>query len=143
MIEGVFGPQPTGEEAPSSKDPRYVFQIPVHMRIIHAFIITMIMPRLTNWDRVMCADAEILYEVINRRLVDTPQLLLYAMQCSSGNTKDPVVLPHLVRPILDYLHLECPPVDDEERIGRIFVPNDLQKLVFHADLNWKTPPPSP
>ena len=34
-------------------------------------------------------------------------------------------------------------MDDEERIGRIFIPNDLQKLVLHADLNWKTPPPSP
>ena len=39
--------------------------------------------------------------------------------------------------------MECPPVEDEERIGRIFVPDDLRKLVYHADLNWKTPPPSP
>ena len=112
------------------------------MRMIHRFVVTMIMPKPGNLDCVTCADAEIIYEVINRRLVDTPQLLLYAMQCSSGNTKDPVVLPHLVRLILEYLHLECPPVEDEVRIGRIFVPSDLQKLVLHADLGRKIPPPS-
>ena len=89
----------------------------------------------------MSADAEVIFKVINRRVVDTPQLMLYSMQCSSGNTKDLVILPHLVKPILDY-HMCDSTQDDPVKIRRIFLPQDLHKLILHSNLAYVTPPPS-
>lgn len=142
VIEGVFGSPPSEDEKKKRKYPRYVFEILVFMRIIHSFIVTMIQRRPDYWDCVTCFDVEILYEVINGRLVDTPQLLLYALQCSINNTQAPMVVPHLVKPILDHLGLEST-MEDPVTLGKIFQPQDLKRVILHSNLAYVTPPPYP
>ena len=53
-----------------------------------------------------------------------------------------MVLPHLVKPILDFQL--CDSIqEDPVTIGRIFMPTNLQKLIRHSNLAYITPPPSP
>ena len=55
---GIFGEKLAKERR--KKDKWFVIDLPVHLRIVHAFIVTSITPRSTALDRVNPADGEIL-----------------------------------------------------------------------------------
>jgi len=140
IIVGLFGEKLAKERR--KKDKWFVIDLPVHLRIVHAFIVTNITPRSTALDRVNPADGEILWEVKNRRRVDTAQIVLFGMQCSTENTREKLVMPHLIHPILKYLGLSHE-MEDPVDIGTVLLPQDLENIIYHGNLAYVPPPPPP
>ena len=116
--------------------------LPLHLRIVHAFILKNIMPRERDHDKVTMCDTMILYELIEDRLVDTAQIMFFQLQQAIGSTTTGLPFPHLIKPLMSALKLNMDESLVEDAVFDMhFMPQDIDNLKFHANISYVPPAP--